>query len=233
MKYRRYVILGAVLGVLLVGTLQVFAAEQSECLAIKTPWCVQPRVQPSLDLVGEATVPKLAVPSWMTPPAPTEPRVVTYTVSSRGTVESLDEFALIVRQTMADSQGWSRLGVSWRQVESGGDVTFFLVQSSQMMSFGPECSPGSNCTVGRAMAINQALWKSAPNAWKKAGGDQAEYHTYAINHEAGHWLGHGNATCTTKQLAPVMQPAESIGTCQPNAWPLSRELYAPSLGVSS
>ncbi len=54
-------------------------------------------------------------------------RVVTYTISTKGTTSAnLSEFAAQVNETLNDSRGWSRLGVMFRQAESGGNFNFVL-----------------------------------------------------------------------------------------------------------
>ena len=52
------------------------------------------------------------------------------------------------------------------------------------------------------------------------------YAAVVVNHETGHWLGLGHASCPGRgRPAPVMQQ-QSIGMqgCTPNAWPLDGEL---------
>ena len=148
----------------------------------------------------------------------------------------LNEFKSIVNATLNDSRGWTRLGVSFSQVESGGDFTVFLSEASQMTSFSATgCDATYSCNVGSAVIINQDRWVGSAPSWTGAGGDLASYRQMVINHETGHWLGHGHRTCSgAGQPAPVMQQQSiSMQGCATNAWPLSNELYSPKLGIRS
>lgn len=206
------------------------------CDEATTPWCVAPRLNAPLEQISGATIPKLATPAWMEPVEPAGPRVVSYNLSSRGTIAAnLDEFASVVRATLSDARGWTRLGVSFQQVETGGDMTIYLSASSQIASFSSSCEPTAGCTVGKAVVINQDRWQTVDQSWIKAGADQASYRQMMINHEIGHWLGLGHRSCpAVNEPAPVMQPQlTNMQGCTPNAWPLGGELYSPALGIRS
>jgi hypothetical protein len=214
------------------------ALEQTTmCDTAKSPWCVSPKLNASIDLIAGATVPKLATPSWMTPPVAAGPKVVKYSVSTRGTITAnLDEFKSIANATLNDSRGWTRLGVSFSQVESGGDFTLFLSEAAQMTSFSATgCDVTYSCNVGSAVIINQDRWLGSSPSWTSVGGDLASYRQMVINHETGHWLGHGHRTCGgAGQPAPVMQQQSmDMQGCAANPWPLSIELYSPKLGIRS
>lgn len=208
------------------------------CDEAKTPWCIAPRLQPSLDGIAGATVPKIATPDWLAPPpAPAAPRIVSYSVSTRGTITAdMAEFKAIAAATLADSRGWSRLGVGFREVESGGEFTLFLSEASQMTTFSASgCDTTYSCNVGRAVVINQDRWLTATPSWTEGGGDLASYRQMVINHETGHWLGHGHRQCGgSGQAAPIMQQQSmSLQGCTPNPWPLTGEMYSPTLGIRS
>ena len=51
--------------------------------------------------------------------------------------------------------------------------------------------------------------------------DLAAYRTYQVNHEVGHYLGHGHVSCPgSDRAAPVMlQQSMDLGRCVPNSWP--------------
>ena len=105
-----------------------------------------------------------------------------------------------------------------------------------MSSFSAEsCSDEASCTVGKAIVINQLSWQKMPTHLVKAKSTIRSYQEALINHETGHFLGHGHRECPTdKAPAPIMMPqSTSLGKCTPNSWPTSEELYAPSLGIRS
>ena len=61
--------------------------------------------------------------------------------------------------------------------------------------------------VGRAAtsSINQVRWKDASPSWNGAGKSLRDYRNLVVNHETGHWLGHGHLGCPGPgRLAPVM-----------------------------
>lgn len=67
------------------------------------------------------------------------------------------------------------------------------------------------------MVLNSDRWLHATPTFE----DIDEYRAYLVNHEVGHFLGHGHAVCPGQgQPAPVMlQQSMDLGGCHPNAWP--------------
>lgn len=237
---RLWLVLLVGISIFTVGVSARVAAEgeiEPVCTADESAWCVAPRITSSLAIAGGATIPKLATPAWMVPPAPAQPRVVEYGVSTRGTITAdLAEFRSVVNSTLNDSRGWTRLGVAFREVESGGQFTIFLSEASQMTSFSASgCDATYSCRVGSAVVINQDRWVGSTPSWSGAGGDLATYRQMVINHETGHWLGHGHRYCSgAGQPAPVMQQQSmDMQGCAPNPWPLAQEMYSPTLGIRS
>lgn len=220
------------------GASYVTAVDQTmahNCQDAKSIWCIAPRIDSSLSSLSGATVPKLATPDWFEPTAPVT-RTVTYSVTTKGTVTaSMDEFRSVVAATLNDSRGWTRLGIAFQRVDSGGDFTMYLAEASQVPGFHPVCDTYTSCSIGRNVVINQDRWLGAAPAWTNAGGDLAGYRQYVINHEVGHWLGHGHRTCQAAgQPSPIMQQQTlDLHGCTPHPWPLSGELYSPSLGIRS
>ena len=119
---------------------------------------------------------------------------------------------------------------------SGGDFTLVLSEASQVPSFYPSiCSSDWSCQVGHYVIINQNRWLYASGSWNQAGGSLRDYRNMVIDHETGHWLGHGddNNDCGgAGQPAPVMQQ-QSIDLlgCSFNPWPLDSELWSSRLGI--
>jgi hypothetical protein len=179
----------------------------------------------------------IAQPTWMNPPIkkPSTGRTVTYHVETRGAVTAdVAQFKQQANQTLNDSRGWSRLGVSFSEVSTGGDFTLVLSVASELPNFSAGCSSEYSCNVGRYVIINQDRWLGATPSWNNAGGSIRDYRHMVINHETGHWLGHGHQNCGgAGQPAPVMQQQSiDLQGCTFNAWPLDSELTSSRLGIS-
>lgn len=164
-------------------------------------------------------------------------RVVTYDVTTRGVISaSIAEFKQQANTTLNDGRGWSRLGVSFQEVTVGGQFTLVLSEAAQVPSFSPGgCDAQYSCRAGRYVIINQDRWLGATSSWNEAGGSLRDYRHMVVNHETGHWLGHGHQACTgAGNPAPVMQQQSiSLQGCSFNAWPIASELWSSQLGIST
>lgn len=162
-------------------------------------------------------------------------KVVTYSIETRGAITaSLAEFKSQASLTLYDDRGWARLGVTFQEVTSGGDFTLVLAEASQVPSFSSiGCDSTYSCSVGRFVIINQDRWLQATPAWNAARNDLRDYRHMAVNHEIGHWLGHGHKSCRGAGQAAALMQQQSVGLqgCTFNQWPLESELYAPRLGL--
>ncbi len=161
-------------------------------------------------------------------------RVIEYSVSTKGNITAdLARFKVILNATLNDPRGWSRLGLHFVEVPAGGRFGAVLSEASLVPSFSAGCDVIYSCTVGDLLIINQDRWLKASDAWNNDGGSLADYRNMVINHEMGHWLGHGHAVCQTPgQPAPVMmQQSINLDGCRFNPWPLDSELHAPKLGI--
>ncbi len=156
-------------------------------------------------------------------------RRVTYSVATRGRITtSLTQFRRQAQQTYADPRGWRYGGVQFRRVGRGGDFTLVLAAAGTVPSFSSACSATWSCRVGRFVVINQDRWKHASPAWNAAGRSLRDYRHLVVNHETGHWLGRGHASCPPGGgAAPVMmQQSKGTGGCRFNPWPLGWEAAA-------
>jgi hypothetical protein len=155
---------------------------------------------------------------------------VTYHVATRGRISaSMATFRRQAQATFEHRRGWRRAGVAFRRVARGGDFTLVLSQASRVPSFSSGCSAQWSCRVGRYVIINQTRWLRASPMWNDAGRSRRGYRHMVVNHETGHWLGHGHRSCTGRgDRAPVMQQ-QSIGLagCRPNPWPTPAERRLP------
>ncbi len=158
---------------------------------------------------------------------------VTYDVSTRGAVSaSLAEFKLQANQTLNDARGWSRMNVRFVEVASGGRFSLVLATANEVGAV-PGCGAEYSCRSGRYVLINQDRWMGATSSWNNAGGSLRDYRHMVVNHETGHWLGHGHSSCGgAGQAAPVMQQQSiSLQGCSFNPWPLDSELNSTQLGI--
>lgn len=161
-------------------------------------------------------------------------KTVTYDVTSKGTIiADMTQFKAQANATLNDARGWARLGVRFQEVASGGMFTLVMSEASQMTSFSPGCGTEYSCNAGRFVIINQDRWMGATDSWNQAGGSLRDYRHMVVNHETGHWLGHGHAQCGgAGQPAPVMQQQSiSLQGCTFNPWPTADELWSTQLGI--
>ena len=154
-------------------------------------------------------------------------RRVTYVVRTRGHVTAdLASFRRLAQQTYDDPRGWRGKGVEFRRVAKGGSFTLVLAEARTVPSFSSACSSTYSCRVGRYVIINQTRWQHASPPWNAAGESLRDYRHLVVNHETGHWLGRGHATCPGPgRLAPVMmQQSKGRDGCRFNPWPTPAEL---------
>lgn len=159
---------------------------------------------------------------------------VTYSVSTKGAITAdLNEFKQQANATFNDARGWARMGVFFQEVATGGQFSLVLSEASQLPSYSAGCSAAYSCNVGRYVIINQDRWLGATSPWNTAGGSLRDYRHMVINHETGHWLGHGHRSCGgAGQAAPVMQQQSiDLQGCSFNPWPTPGELSSTRLGI--
>ncbi len=161
------------------------------------------------------------------PPAAASPvRTYTYEVRGRGNSTDLEAFAAQAAETLGHPASWTLGGsLAFRRVASGGQFVLWLSAASSVPSFGAPCDSTYSCQVGSNVVINETRWLQASPAWVGGGGTLRDYRHMVVNHEVGHWLGFGHASCGgAGQLAPVMQQQSiSLQGCRPNPWPLAWE----------
>lgn len=154
-------------------------------------------------------------------------RLVTYHIETRGNVSgALKSFKRRTAEIYADRRGWSRSYIHFARVKSGGAFSLVLSQAELVPSFAPICSSYYSCRVGRYVVINEDRWRRGTPYFKSSGGTLRQYRAMVVNHETGHWLGLGHATCggSGKRAPVMMQQSKGLYGCTPNAWPLPGEV---------
>jgi hypothetical protein len=156
-------------------------------------------------------------------------RSFTYSVQAWGAVTaSVDEFRAQAAETLSNPLGWPKAGAKFTELPSGGDFVLVLSDAQELeRRYAPGCSALYSCRVGVYVIINQDRWVGATPSWNTAGGSLRDYRHMVINHEVGHWLGHGHASCSAPgSLAPVMQQQSiDLDGCAFNPWPLTSEAW--------
>jgi hypothetical protein len=193
--------------------------------------------------LSSITLPTVEDPAWLKQKKAAEAQaqmtastqMVTYDVTTRGAISaSLAVFKANANATLNDSRGWARMGVHFQEVATGGMFTLVLSEASQLPTFSSGCDALYSCNAGRYVIINQDRWTGATPSWNQAGGSLRDYQHMVINHETGHWLGHGHAHCGgAGQSAAVMQQQSiDLEGCKFNPWPLASELWSTTLGIT-
>jgi hypothetical protein len=152
-------------------------------------------------------------------------RVYRYVVvAEEGAGITPDEFAAAVERTLADPRGWTASRRWGFQRVSGGfsDLTVHLATPATTDRLcdaaGVETLGEVSCRGGRNVVINLKRWLLGV-PWYSDVLD--EYRHMVLNHEVGHFLGHGHVGCGGEgRPAPVMlRQTFGLNGCARNAWP--------------
>ena len=146
----------------------------------------------------------------------------TYAVEVEGGL-GIDQgaFARAVEQTLADPRSWTAGGRrALQRVDTDADVRVALASPQTVDRL---CAPlrtngRYSCANGDRAVLNTDRWMTGAAAYT---GRLEEYRHYLVNHEVGHVLGFGHATCPAAgAVAPVMlQQTIGLGGCLPGPWP--------------
>ncbi|MGW0811959.1 DUF3152 domain-containing protein [Streptomyces viridiviolaceus] len=152
-------------------------------------------------------------------------RTLTYRVEVEdGIGISPDDVAAEVEDVLADPRGWTADGkVGFRRVSGGtSDFRVRLATAATVDricgQYGLDTGGEVNCNVGQDVMVNLKRWLLATQYYAD---DVPSYRALIINHEVGHFLGHGHEGCPGPgQLAPVMmQQIKGLHGCKVNVWP--------------
>jgi hypothetical protein len=134
------------------------------------------------------------------------------------------QFADWVDRVLADPRGWTARGRWSFQRDPKGRPDFVVRLASPATvdricaEYGLETEGEASCRGGENVVVNLRRWLLAIPAYD---GDVDSYRHLVVNHEVGHFLGFGHATCPGPgERALVMQTQMyGLGGCVPNAWP--------------
>ncbi|MFE1199874.1 DUF3152 domain-containing protein [Streptomyces olivaceoviridis] len=137
---------------------------------------------------------------------------------------SATDIARQVDGILADRRGWTADGRSAFQRVSSGPADFVVKVATPGTvdrvcgQYGLDTGGEVNCNVAQNVMVNLRRWLLATPVYAD---DVTAYRALIVNHEVGHFLGHGHVGCPGPgQPAPVMmQQIKGMHGCAPNVWP--------------
>ena len=132
--------------------------------------------------------------------------------------EAADE----VERILADERGWGPVeDVAFTRVADPAAAEFTISLASPTTT-DELCLPARtestwSCRNDGDVVLNSDRWLYMTPTYT----DLREYRAYMVNHEVGHFLGHGHPSCPGEgEPAPVMlQQSIDLDGCTPNPWP--------------
>ncbi|MFG3109987.1 DUF3152 domain-containing protein [Streptomyces tendae] len=166
-------------------------------------------------------------------------RTLTYVVQVEdGIGIPAQDVAAEVERILAGERGWTADGkVGFRRVSGGAsDFRVRLATAGTVDDicgqYGLDTGGEVNCNVGQDVMVNLKRWLLATQYYAD---DVTSYRALIINHEVGHFLGHGHEGCPgAGRPAPVMmQQIKGLHGCRTNVWPYDadgRAVTGPAVG---
>ncbi|MFI5471564.1 DUF3152 domain-containing protein [Streptomyces cacaoi] len=137
---------------------------------------------------------------------------------------SATDVARQVETILGDRRGWTADGRSAFQRVSGGTTDFVVRVATPGTvdkicgQYGLDTGGEVNCNVADNVMVNLKRWLLATPVYAK---DVTAYRALIVNHEVGHFLGHGHVGCPGpgKPAPAMMQQIKGMDGCVPNVWP--------------
>ncbi|MES5816648.1 DUF3152 domain-containing protein [Streptomyces sp. RG80] len=145
-----------------------------------------------------------------------------------GLALSASDVAEQVERVLAHPRGWTAKGTSAFERVPGGSTDFVVRVATPgtvdeiCRRWGLDTKGEYNCNVDDNVMVNLERWELATPVYAK---DVPSYRALIINHEVGHFLGHGHVTCPGpgKPAPAMMQQIKGMHGCVPNVWPYDTE----------
>ncbi|MEU6141214.1 DUF3152 domain-containing protein [Streptomyces sp. NPDC047081] len=193
----------------------------------------KPTPTPSRTKEPSITIPQHGPGTYVTAPGGSavvgKGKAFRYTVEVENGIDvSPAEAAKEVERILADPRGWTADGHSAFQRVSSGPVDLHIriatpdTVDTNCLQHGLDTGGEYNCSADGDVMVNLKRWVLATPVYAK---DVPSYRALIINHEVGHFLGHGHVTCPGKgKPAPaMMQQIKGMLGCVPNVWPYDTE----------
>ena len=132
-------------------------------------------------------------------------------------------FAEFVLATLNDPRGWGHGGtLSFARTDGPAQIRVILAAAPTARRL---CTLYSgdpvSCGGGDQAVLDLDHWLDGVSDYAA---DLTAFREYAVNHEVGHVLGHGNGYCDPGHLAPVMVDQYlGLHGCLRNSWPFPKE----------